>query len=268
VRGRRARLTLAAFAILAGVLLLPAAARAQGPPVTDLQTGETIAVNGDHAQLAACSINFVLLFQVVADLQAGRYARSTVDNLVARTLYSSNPVTAHDLYGIVGDGDVLAGARRVADRIRALGLEHTVLDHPPGYPEESLHPNPYDWNNWMTARDANAALAALYSGGELSPGWREYLLSAMTVVKPGLNYLTAVGPEPAALVSHKNGFAPTTDGQWIDNDIGIVRFQRGDRVYAYAISFFSQWVPERYADIPLGEEISAAAWQYFSHRYP
>ncbi len=235
--------------------------------VTDLQSGETISVNGEQPQLAACSINFVLLLQVVADVQNGRYPQSTVDDLIARTLYSSNAVTAHTLYGIAGDGDVLAGAQRVTDRLRAMALDHTVLDHPPAYGAESLHPNPDDWNNWMTALDANSALAQFYAGAGLTRQWRDYLLTAMTKVKPGLNYLAAVGPDAGALVSHKNGFAPTTNGQWIDNDIGIVRFERGGQTYAYAISFFSQWVPEQYADIPLGQAISWLTWTYFSQAY-
>lgn len=235
--------------------------------VTDLQTGATISVNGEQPQLAACSINLALLMQVVADVQAGRYPEGEVDTLIAQTLYSSNPVTARDLYAIAGNGDVLAGARRVTERLRALGLDQTVLDHPPGYPDDSLHPNPTDWNNWMTALDANRALTELYDGDVLSPSWRSYLLGAMTKVKPGLNYLVAVGPADGALVSHKNGFAPTTDG-WIDNDVGIVRFQRGDHTYAYALSFFSDDVQEKYADIPLGQAVSTLTWDYFSQRYP
>jgi hypothetical protein len=149
-----------------------------------------------------------------------------------------------------------------------MGLAGTVLDHPPGYAADSLHPNPYDWNNWMTALDANHALRQLYSEAILSPDGRAYLLEAMTHVKDGLNYLVAYVPGGDAVVSHKNGFAPTTDGKWIDNDIGIVRIQRRDRTYAYAISFFSQGVSTQYADIVLGQAISTLAWDYFFHRYP
>lgn len=248
---------------------LIAAARGGGEyavAVTDLQTGETIAVHGDRPHLAACSINFFVLLQVVADLEAGRYREPLVGDLVARTIYSSNPVTAYALYTIAGDGSALTGARRVAGLIARMGLDGTVLDHPPGYARVSLRPNPRDWNNWMTAADANRALAQLYRGEVVGTRWRDYLLEAMTKVKPGLNYLTAYGPE--GTVSHKNGFFRATDGTWVDNDIGIVRFERDGRTYAYAISFFSQWVPTKYADIPLAQRISVATWEFFSQRYP
>jgi hypothetical protein len=64
----------------------------------------------------------------------------------------------------------------------------------------------------------------------------------MTEVKVGLNYLTAYGP--GVPVNHKNGFFPALDGWYVDNDIGIVRFERDGRQLAYAISFFSQRVPK------------------------
>ena len=54
---------------------------------------------------------------------------------------------------------------------------------------------------------------------------------------------------------------------WVDNDAGIVTFRRGDRVYAYAVSFFTQDVPSKYADIPLGQAVSRLVWLYFDGRY-
>jgi beta-lactamase class A len=234
--------------------------------VTDLQTGETVAVNGDRHQLSGCSINLFVLMQAVADLQAGRYEEPLVRDLIARTIYSSNPVTARDLYRIAGDGDVTAGTRRVAALIAGMGLTATVLDHPPGFLGESIRTLPDNWNNWMTALDSNRALALLYAGEIVTADWRDYLLRHLASVKPGLNYLTAYGP--AGTVSHKNGFFRSSGGGWVDNDVGIVRFERGGQAYAYAISFFSQRVPEKYGDIPLGQSLSAATWEFFSRRYP
>jgi hypothetical protein len=87
----------------------------------------------------------------------------------------------------------------------------------------------------------------------------------MTDVKPGLNYLTAYGT--GGTVSHKNGFLP--DGaSWVDNDAGIVRFERGGVEIAYAITFLSEGVPTKYADIPLGQELSVMAWEHFATTYP
>ncbi len=91
----------------------------------------------------------------------------------------------------------------------------------------------------------------------------------MAEVKPGLNYLTAVGPDtPDAIVSHKNGFFPTDAGWYVDNDIGIVRFERDGEQLAYAISFLSQRVPHKYDDIPFAQRLTAATWAFFQERYP
>ena len=229
--------------------------------VTDLQTGETIAVNGDRPQLAACSINLMVILQATLDVRAGRLEQAPIDNLIARTVYSSNPVTGRELYSLVGRGDVVRGLRRVTTLMKRAGVEDSVLDHPPGYGRESLKVNP---NNWLTARDTNRALEWLWEADELGVPWRDHLLDLMTGVKPGLNYLTAIVP---AVVSHKNGFFPALDGTYVDNDVAIVRFEHGGHHFAYAISFFSQWVPRKYDDIPLGQRVVSEVWDFFEARY-
>ena len=95
--------------------------------------------------------------------------------------------------------------------------------------------------------------------------WRDYLLDKMTGVKPGLQYLIPAGVSYGT-VSHKNGFSWVPSG-WIDNDIGIVMFDSGGVTYAYAISFYTQDVPTKYDDIPLGQAVSSMVWQYFANRY-
>lgn len=228
--------------------------------VTDLQTGEAISVNGDRPHLSACSINLMVLLQATLDAQAGRVAQSDVDGLIAQTVYSSNAVTARELYGVVGKGDVVEGVRRVASLMDEVGMEDSVLDHPPGYGGESLAVNP---NNWLTALDANRALQWIWDG-RLTKPWRNHLLDQLTGVKPGLNYLMAVAP---GTVSHKNGFFPALDGTYVDNDVAIIRFEQGGQEYAYAVSFFSQWVPVKYDDIPLGQSIAQEVWGFFTTRY-
>jgi beta-lactamase class A len=231
--------------------------------VTDLQTGETVGVDLDRRHLSACSINFFVLLQATIDVQDGRYEEPLVGDLIRATTWSSNPVTARELYRIAGDGDVLAGVERVADLARELGGAGITLDHPPLFAAESLGA---DRNNWVTPRAMNEALRATYSGDVLKGEWLDYLLEAMTAVKPGLNYLMAVGPESP--VSHKNGFFQASDGSWVDNDVAIVRFEQDGADRAYAISFFSQGVPEKYGDVALGQQLSTAAWAFFQRRYP
>lgn len=230
--------------------------------VTDLQTGETVSVNGDVPRLPGCVANFFTLLTVVADVQAGVYPESWVGDLISRTVYSSNPHTARELVLIAGGGDPAAGVRKVAALVESLGLSNTVYDHPPAYADMfSL----YGSENITTANDTNRALLALYRGAVVNPDWRDYLLDKMTGVKPGLNHLTAVVAGYGATVSHKNGFY---DKGYVDNDIGIVRFTRGDTTYAYAISLFAQDITTEFADVPWLQQIGALAWQYFSSRYP
>ncbi|MFN8584537.1 MAG: serine hydrolase [Dehalococcoidia bacterium] len=229
--------------------------------VTDLQTGESISVNGDRPQLSGCVVNLFALVQALRDVWTARYPIEDVDGLIAATIWSSNAITARDLYGIIGGGDVVSGVQRVARLISEdLALTAVVLDHPPAF-DDSIGASP---DNWVTADAMNAALADLWHGEAIPErSWRDVLLYHMTQVKPGLNYLTAVVPE---VVSHKNGFMWTPYG-YVDNDVAIVRLQRGDAEYAYAISFLSEGVEDEYADIPLGQQLVFLAYEAMSARY-
>ena len=229
--------------------------------VTDLQTGESIDVNGDQPRLPGCTINFFVLLSVVMDLQDGRYHQAEVDDLIARTVWSSNPVTARELLLKTGMGDLGAGLVKVNQLLDLLVLPVSLYDHPPAYPDESLHGS----GNVLTANEMNRALTALYQARIVSPAWRDYLLGKLVGVKPGLQYLLPAGVADG-VVSHKNGFLAHSSG-WVDNDAGIVIFDRSGKRYAYALSFFTEEVPYKYADIPLGQTVSGLVWQYFSSRY-
>ncbi len=231
--------------------------------ITDLRTGETIDVNGDATRLPGCTINLFALMRVVVDLQAGKYPEPVPGDLIAQTINRSDPITARRLTrDWIGDGDLATGITRVNDFMHALGMNASLMDHPPAFPEESLFGG---IENRITARDVNLGLEALWSGRVLEPGWRDYLLRKMTLVKPGLNYLIPAGTSAGTTVSHKNGFL-YQEG-WADNDVGIVWFQRGSERYGYAISFFTENVPGKYDDIPLGQAISSLAFQWFVSRY-
>jgi hypothetical protein len=231
--------------------------------VTDLQTGETVDVFGDAPRLPGCTINLFVLMRVVFDLQHGKYPEPQPGDLIAQTINRSDPVTARTLAKYwVGDGDLWTGLRRTNDFVRALGMSSSLYDHPPAYPLDSQFGT---YTNVITARDANRGLKAIWDGLVLDPYWRDYLLYKMTLVKPGLNYLIAAGAGAGATVSHKNGFL--FEEGWADNDIGIVWFERGGRRYGFAISFFTQSVPRKYDDIPLGQQLVSMAYSWFVSRY-
>lgn len=233
--------------------------------ITDLRTGETIDVGGDDVRLPGCTINLFLLMRVVVDLQSGKYPEPAPGDLIGQTINRSDPITARRLMrDWIGDGDLLRGIERVNEFVRALGMNATSMDHPPAFPEESVQGDAAT-NNRITARDVNRGLQALWDGRVLNPGWRDYLLDKMTLVKPGLNYLIPAGTSAGAVVSHKNGFL-YQEG-WADNDVGIVWYDRGGQRYGYAISFFTENVPGKYDDIPLGQRISSLAYQWFVSRY-
>lgn len=230
--------------------------------ITDLQTGETIHVNGERSQRAACTMNLFAIIITLRDVQGGLYPLADVEATIRRTIYASDAVTGRALYEKAGGGDVVAGVARVRELQRdVIGMDSTSLDHPPAFPGESLGVSA---DNLITALDANRALAMLYRAELLNVELTAWLLDAMTGVKPGLNYLTAALPREAT-VSHKNGFVPLWDG-YVDNDVAIVRFGPGLR-YAYAISFFSQAVPVQYADIPLAQALVRMTWEHFSGTY-
>ena len=231
--------------------------------VTDLQTGETISVNGNRQQFTGCTMNLFALMQAVVDLQNGQYDESRVGELISATIYGSNPVTARDILLISGDGDIVKAMNKINGLIESMGMTDTFYDHPPAYwPAPSLR----NISNMTTALDVNRALSALWHGSVVSFEWRDYLFEKMTGVKPGLNYLIPAGVGDG-VVGHKNGFFWLPDG-WIDNDAGIVMFQRGGQTYAYAITLLAEAIPGEYYDIPMGQAVSSIVWEHFSAKYP
>jgi hypothetical protein len=226
--------------------------------VTDLQTGESI----DVPRHPGCTSNWFVLLASVIDLQDGRYPESAVGDLIARTIWGSNPITAREVL-IKSAGSVPAGVYKINDLMARLGMSSSLFDHPPAYPNEfSLR----GWPNVITANDANRALAQFYHGGVVNWQWRDYLMEKMTHVKPGLQYLLPAGVGNGT-VSHKNGFSWVSSG-WIDNDIGIVTFNSSGGRRAYAISLYIQDIGTEYADISIGQTVSRLVWRYFANRYP
>ena len=229
--------------------------------VTDLQTMQTVGVQTNRQQLAGCVMN---LFAIIATLQAveeGHLRLEDVDATIRQTIWASDAAAARQLYRAVGGGDAVAGVARVNELLGELGMSSSQVDHPPAFVHESIG---IGQDNLVTASDVNHALAQVYAGTVLGPELTAYLFEAMTHVKPGLNYLTAIVSGPA-LVSHKNGFLWTSEG-FVDNDTAVVRF--GPNLeHAYAITFLSEAVPVKYADIPTGQAVVREVWAYFEQTY-
>jgi len=237
--------------------------------VTDLQTGETVHVNGnDTDRIPGCTMNFFVLLSVAQDLQTGRYPESDVGRFIAQTVWASDPGTGHYLLRVTGGGNSYAGLWKVNDLLwNKLGLASAVYDHPPANDVYTLVPGQWQENR-ISPLDFNRALAMLYRGELLNPEWTAYLIDKMSRVKPGLNHLIPAGVgDPAAVVSHKNGYIDYVP-YYVDNDVGIVTFRRGDRQYAYALTFWSQDNPWVLSDVTLGQTVSRLVWEHFSAAYP
>lgn len=234
--------------------------------VTDLQDNTTIDIKGNEVRLPGCTMNFFVLLSVIIDLQNGLYPESDVGSLISSTIWSSNPVTAHHLLVKTGGGNLYQGIDKVNTLLASPGLRSgpypALFDHPPAYPHESRFGRD---NNIITANQASQALAQLYRGKILSPKWQDYFLAKLRGVKPGLNYLIPAGVGQAR-VSHKNGFFWDATG-WVDNDIGIVIFERNGKQSVYTISLYMEGIPSKYADIPIGQKISRLVWEYFDNKY-
>ncbi len=100
----------------------------------------------------------------------------------------------------------------------------------------------------------------------LELGMAATLVEKMTHVKPGLNYLIQAGVpvDAAAAVAHKNGYFQTDDGDWVDNDVGIVWSTNPANPYVYAISMFFHDLPEQFGpEIFTGQRLSSLAWNWF-----
>jgi hypothetical protein len=237
--------------------------------VTDLQTGQTIHVNGDDGErIPGCTMNFFVLLSVVQDLEAGLYPESDVGSYIARTIWSSNPGTGHYLLRVTGGGDGRAGLWKINDLlVNRLGLKSALYDHPPAA-GNVLTLTPGEWQaNLISPLDFNRALTKLYRGELLSPQWTLYLIEKMSHVKPGLNFLIPSGVGDAnALVAHKNGYIDYVP-YYVDNDVGLVIFNRDGKQYGYVLTFWSQDNPWVLSDIPLGQTVSRLVWEHFSSVY-
>lgn len=230
--------------------------------ITDLQTGETIDINGNDVRLPGCTINLFALIAAVQTLQDGRYPEAGAGNLIGGTINRSDPITARRLAkDWVGGGNLFLGIERVNGMMLAAGMSNTLMDHPPAYPQESLNGG---INNRITALDANRGLKSLWDGQLLDARWRDYMLQKMTLVKPGLQYIIGSAGY-GAVRSHKNGFL--WEQGWSDNDIGIVWFERNGQRYGYAISFYSQYLRGKWDAIPLAQRVASMAYGWFDARY-
>ncbi|HEX6292743.1 MAG TPA: serine hydrolase [Herpetosiphonaceae bacterium] len=236
--------------------------------VTDLQTGQTIAVNGARPQLAACTVKIVMMMAVAQDIEAGRYTEAEVDGLVRAAMGPSYTPPARDLIQRIGGGDIGAGIRRINEIMWGLGATNSILTHPPGYFwEEYGYADSHGTSeNRLTTDDLSLILSKLYRGEALSPWATEYVLKSMTIAPDWMDQPLR-GPLPAdAQLYHKIGQLYEPENTW--NDAGIVVFERGGQRYAYVISYLGSYGPSWQDAYAHATTLSDTVWRYFSAAYP
>lgn len=235
--------------------------------VTDLQTGQTIAVNGDSPKLAACTVKIAIMMAVAQDIEAGRYSEGDVATLVQAAMGPSYTPPARELLQIVGDGDIGAGIRRVNEIMWSLGATKSILTHPPGYYwEEYGYATSHGTSeNRLTTDDLNLILSKLYRGEALSPWATEYVLKSMTIAPDWMDTPLRSSLPAGARLYHKIGQLYEPENTW--NDAGIVVFERGGQRYAYAISYLGSYGPTWQDAYTHETTLANLTWQHFNATY-
>jgi len=231
--------------------------------VTDLQTGETISVNGSRQQLAACTIKIPIMIAVAQDIESGRYSAGEVEELVKAAMGPSYTPPARELLRLVGQGDIGAGVHRVNAILREFGARGSILTHPPGYPQEE-----YGYKashgideNLLTTNDLNLLLSRLYRRELLSDWATGYVLQSLTIAPDWMDTPLRAHLPSSARVYHKIGQLYEPENVW--NDAGIVVHEADGRKVAYAISYLGSYGESWREAYARETEIAAIVWSYF-----
>jgi beta-lactamase class A len=235
--------------------------------VTDLQTGQTIGVNGSRPQLAACTLKIVMMMAVAQDIEAGRYTEADVAALVRSAMGPSNTAPARDLIARIGGGDIGAGLRRINEIMWNLGATKSIITHPPGYHwEEYGYATSHGTSeNHLTTDDLNLILTKLYRREALSEWATTYVLKSMTIAPDWMDRPFREPLPAGAQLYHKIGQLYEPENTW--NDAGIVVFERGGQRYAYIISYLGGYGGSWQDSYSHALTLAGAVWQHFDAAY-
>ena len=234
--------------------------------VLDVQTGQSISINGSRRQLAACTIKIPIAIAIAQDISAGKYTAADVEHLVIPAMGPSTTWHARELLRITGDGDVGAGVRRANDIMSRYGVEDSLMTHAPGYfgEEHGYRESRGEIENVLTTDDLAKMLAGIWKGDGLTPAEREYVLWSLTLATPFLNSAFRAPLPDEAASFHKIGVLYEPDNTW--NDAGIVVLERNGEEYAYIVAFLSLNPGSSYMNgYYLNRTANEHVWQTFSN---
>jgi hypothetical protein len=227
--------------------------------VSDLQTGETISVDGNELHKTGCTINMFALFAAVDQFQAGNASPDWVAGNIASGIGGSYPPQVKQfLQTLYGSHEV--GVQRAREMMTDWGMEASLFDHVPYY-GDGTQPN------LLTALETNDVLTKLYKGKLFNAEWTAYTLGRLRDIAGYLNYILPRQLPASATVAHKIGYYWDGDG-WVNNDAGIVTFTGGDgKPKVYVISYLSQKARTEFIGYSFGAILSRVAWDYFAEKY-
>ncbi len=269
--------------------------------IEDLRTGEEVNINGDVAFSAASTIKVPIVLDYFRQL----WVAPTQDEawLMANSLLCSNNSSSNLMMQITGErvaiqqnmapGDdntkLFAGIGDVTRNVQYIGANNTYITAPLvlGVQGQMLgsiaapqtHPNPTiktesDPYNQTTTEDMGTMFSMLYDcehygsglmtaypNGEYTQNECKQILELMSA-NDLLRMLQGGIPE-GTRISHKNGWVSDMSG-----DAGIVYPPNG-RDYVIAVYLWQKTDFQDYMTLwPIIEDISRAAWNYFSPENP
>lgn len=232
-----------------------------GFAVTDLQTGETISINGNVVHKTGCVINLFGLFSAVDQFQAGNASPSGLGYSIKKGIGGSYPPEVKNflqaIYGYYPDG--VAHAREL---MTGWGMKMGWYDHIPYYGGSESPPA-----NILTPLETTGILTRLWNDQLFNEQWTDYTIS---VLRDSYAYADYILPKYLPWytdVGHKIGYYWDYDG-WVNNDVGIVSWPGPDgSTKAYAISYFSQYAPSEAAGYTFGQRLSLDTFNFMAGRY-
>jgi len=232
-----------------------------GLAVTDLQTSETISINGNVVHKTGCVINMFGLFAAVDEFQAGNASPSGLGYSIKKGIGGSYPPEVKNfleaIYGYYPDGVVHA-----RELMNAWGMKMAWYDHIPYYGGSDSPPA-----NLLTPLETNRVFGRLWNEELFDEQWTHYTLSVLRDSYAYADYILPKYLPYSATVGHKIGYYWDYDG-WVNNDVGIVSFAGADGyTKAYAISYFSQYAPSEAAGYTFGQRLSLDAYNFMAGRY-
>ncbi len=162
--------------------------------VTDLQTDQSISVNGTRSQTAASTIKIYIAIAIAQQIDDGRLAHADVDDLMQSMMAVSDNESAYALIELLGNGDVVAGTQAVNTVAQELGATGSALDSPPDHAEIDIG---IAVDNLLTSDDMNLILTKLYHGEILTASATAYVLHLMSLPE-GWQSGSVGGPLPPA----------------------------------------------------------------------